>query len=285
MKRVVYLIIFIFCIVNPAIASCNYSNFCPQYKPSLFHKTSKFVSKYTGSTYVAEKVIQNLIAKKLENVFHQKFNVFLTADSASELFGGVFRSLNISSNNVNIQGIHVSALKVTTLCNKNSINLNSKPVKLRENMVLAFWAELSDNDLKETFSNAKYLDAVNGLNLSSLGIASYKLNPSTIKIKNNKLCFTVNAKPCGSYPTMDIAVSADMMIKEGNVEFSKVDFVNLYTGFDPTKFQNALNPNRYLNLNVYLYGNQSADIKIQNLIISNNKIVIDGVALMPKSFD
>lgn len=283
MKKWLLLIIFIALFSTPAFASCNYLNRCPQYPPNLSSNVNQFFSNATGTTFLAEQFAQKMIKQELAKATNQNFEVTVKAFSVEDLLAGKVKSIKITGNNVEIQGIHISSLKVQTLCNFNSININARPIKLRENAVLGVWAEFSGEDLRKSIEYKNYSQAVSTIDLSNLGISSFRVYSSTISMENGKLYFTINATPSGPYKPLDIAVGADINVQNGNVISSKINLINLYTGFDLSKFSNYLNPVNYLKFPINLAGNQKAEVQIQNVNIIGNRAFLYGTIFLPKS--
>lgn len=281
-KIILIVSLIIFCTL-PTFASCNYMEYCPARKINNPSQIGDFFSDKTGANFLAEQFVNNLIKNELKKYTNQDFNVDLKAFSLNDLLSGDFKSLTITGSNLSIQGIHISSLKIQTLCDFNSIDIKQNPVKLKENMVLGVWAEFSAEDLRNTFSNEIYAKGFNKADLSPIGLHSCKIYPSTIGIADRKLYFTINALPVWKYSPFDIAICADVMVRDGKVIKSQINLINLFTGFDLTKFSNWLNPIQYMNFPLNLL-NTTARVQIQDINISeDNKIFLNGVIFIPKS--
>lgn len=176
----------------------------------------------------------------------------------------------------------MSSLRVQSMCNYSSIDLKSKPIKLRENAVLGVWAEFSADDLRRSVEYRNNSKIVSSLDLSAIGISSFKIYPNTISVENGKLYFTINAKPLGPYSPLDILISADWKVKDEKILASRINLINLYSGFNLTQLTNYLNPANYLKFNFYLTGNQRIEVRIQDVNIINNKAYISAIVFIPK---
>jgi len=198
------------------------------------------------------------------------------------LLGGKFKSLELSGKDVVVQGFHFSSLKLKTMCDFNSVDINSKPIKSRENMVVGVWAELTAADLINTIQYGDYFNKVNSANLTDIGLSSYRVYPNTINVENGKLYFTINAIPIKAYKPFDIAVGADLKVQNGNMVTSKIDLINLYTGFDLTQFSDFLAAINNWRFPLSLTGKDLSELQIQNIHIEGNRIFIDAVIIIPK---
>lgn len=262
---------------------CNYQNRCPANPQGDGSSIEQFFSDVTGSTFLVEKFAQNMIKSELKKITNQDFEVKVKAFSVADLIEGKFKSLSISGNNVVIAGMHLSHLNVNTLCGYNSVDIKSRPIRLREDAVLSILAEFSASDLRNSIEYQNYSQIVSTLDLSSLGIASFKVYSPTICVENNKLYFTINAKPVGQYKPLDISVGADIKVENGNVISSKIDFINLYSGFSLTQLSSYLNPINYLKFHVNLSKTQRAEVQIQDVNIIGDKVYLKAVMFIPRN--
>lgn len=280
-KKLILLISTIIFVVLPSFANCDYLNYCSDKGNITSSPIGQFFSDKTGVTFLAEQFVDNSIKNELKKYTNQDFNVDLKAFNLSDLINGNFKSLTVTGNNIEIQGVHISSLKVQTLCDFNSIDIKQNTIKLKENMVLGVWLEISEEDLRNTFSYNNYADEFNKTDLSSLGLYSCRIYPETIGISDGKLYFTINAVSAGKHSPFDIAICGDIIVKDGNVIKSQINLINIFTGFDLTKFSNWLNPVQYMNFPVNILG-YKAQVKIQNINLIENKAFINGIIFIPK---
>lgn len=270
-----------------AFAVCDYMDRCPAGNPDLASEFTQFFSNATGSTFLIEQIVQNIIKSELKKATEQDFEVVLKAFSLNDLFAGRFKSLEISGSNVVVEGIHLSAVKIRTLCGYNNIDLRAKPIAPRENMVLGVSAEMTAEDLRNSIAYKNYSKEVSKVDLSDVGIRSFRVYDQTIGLDNNKLYFTINATPNGPYRPLDISICADINVKEGRIIKSRFNFVNLYSGFDVTQVSNLMNSLNNLNFSLNLFGKKSpkAEVQIMNVEILGDRVFLSGLAFVPKSLN
>ena len=75
----------------------------------------------TGSNLLAQQVAQSLIKKQLKKESGEKFKVKVSSYSMADLKAGRFKSLDISGENLDLDGVYVSYLDFKTLCDFNYI--------------------------------------------------------------------------------------------------------------------------------------------------------------------
>ena len=283
MKRLILLInLMIFC-VTPAFAVCDYSQMCSVKAYNLSSKGSQITSNVTGMTFLAEKIAQSIIKKELKKATKEKFKVEIKSYSAQDLAQGRFKSLKISGRNLEIDGTYLTLFELKTLCDFNYVELSKKDIKFKENMCLGFALEISDTDLKKTIQSTGYLDMLNKINLSGMGVTFFKLSGADIQIKNNKLYFTIKVTSPMSAKPIPILVRSDLKIEEGRIVMTKVDFVNLFTVIDLSKatyILNALNP---LTFSTDILNNKNSKMSVQSVDIIGDKIFIKGTIFIPKN--
>lgn len=284
MKKLVLLLSLILISTNAAFASGNYYNRCPQ--PQNQQKASsaaRFLSNASGSTFIAEQIGQSVIKKELKKATGADFNVDLKAFSASDLLNGTFKSLNITGKNVIIDGNYISSINAQTLYDYNSVNYKSNPMKFNQNMGLNVSLELTDSDLKNTLIHGGVLDGLNKINLSGFGITFFKIDNSTIEIKDGKLYFTINASAFGIPRPFDVVVCADIKIENGKIVTSKIDLINLFTVFNLGDYTYLLNKLDPLTYTVDLLGNPKTELNIQKFQIVGDRIFLNGIVFFPKN--
>lgn len=285
MKKLVILLgLFAFCI-NPAFAFCDYMEQCPSQPYPVSSPAVQMFSKMTGSTFIAEKVAENIIRGELRKIVNQDLDVDLKTFSAQDLAQGKFQSLKVSGQNLNVQGVYLSSLKVQTLCDYNYVDYKAKPIKLVENMALGASVVISDDDLRKTLQSGSYLDMVNKIDLTAFGVSFFKVDGTSINIKDNKLYFTVKViSPILMRRTpVDVVVSADIRVQNGRIVYSRIDFVNLYMGLDFSQIMGLLNYVDPLKFSIQILEGTDAKFNIKDVSISGDKITINGNIFVPRS--
>ena len=280
---ILLLIVVAFC-VNPVFANCDYTNQCQSQAYDLSSTIGQKISRCTGTTFLAEKIAQFIIKKELKKATTEKFKVKMATYSAKDLAQGRFKSLEITGKNLEIEGANLTSLELKTLCGFNYVDISKNPIKFKENMVMGFKTEISDADLRKTMHSTGYLDKLNNIKLSGMGITFFKLDGADVKIKNNKLYFTIRvtsailfAKP------VDMVVAADLKVEEGQIVLTKVDFVNMFARIDLSKITYLLNAINPLNFSLDILENKNTKMSIQTVNIIGDKITVAGTVFIPKS--
>lgn len=272
----------VFC-TTPVFAVCNYSGMCAPKAYDLSSKCGQATSKVTGMTFLTEKIAQFIIKKELKKETKENFKVEMKSFSAQDLMHGRFKSLKISGKNLEIGGAYLSSFELKTACDFNYIELDKKSIKFKEKMVMNFAMEISDTDLKKTVKSTGYLDMLNKIELSGMGITFFKLDNADVQIKNNKLYFTINLTTPISAKPIPVVVRADLKVEDGNIVLTKIDLVNLYTVIDLSKVTYLLNILNPLTFTTDILNNKDSQMSVQSVDIIENRVYIKGSVFIPKN--
>lgn len=283
MKRVILILVLILFYTTQAYAACDYSNMCALKAYDISSKRCQITSRVTGMTLLAEKIAQQIIKKELKKATKAKFKVEMKSYSAKDLMQGRFTSLKIYGKNLDIDDAYLTYFEAKTACDFNYIVLDKKSIKFKENMVLNYAIEISNQDLKKTVQSTGYLDMLNKTKLSAFGITFFKLDKADVQLKNDKLYFTLNVTTPMSSNPIPVIVRSDIKVEDGNIVLTKIDLVNAYTVIDLSKITyllNALNP---LTFSTDILNNKSSKMKIQTVCIKGDRIYINGNVFIPKN--
>jgi len=285
MKKLFLVLSLIFFGSTQAFAACDYSGLCAPKAYDLSSSGCQLTSKVTGMTFLSEKIAQCIIRNELKKATKENFKVEIKSYSANDLLNGRFKSLKLYGKNLEIDGAYMSSFEAKTVCDFNYIQINkkTKSIKFKENMVMNYALELSNNDLQKTLKSTDYLKMVNKIKLSSMGITFFKLSGANVEIKNNKLYFTINITSPLSAKPIPICVRSEVKVEDGNIVLTKVDLVNAYTVLDLSKMTyllNALNP---LTFSTDILNNKNSKMKIQAVEIIGDRISIKGTLFIPKN--
>lgn len=283
MKKIIIFVLSMFFIGTKAFAACDYSRFCTNKPYDLKSKGTQIASKYTGMTFLSEQIAQGIIKKELKKATKEGFKVRLKAYSLADLAGGRFQSLKISGKNLEIDGAYITSFEAKSVCPFNYVELGKNSLKFKENFVMDYTMEISNTDLRKTMKSTGYLDMLNKTNISAMGITFFKLSDADVQLKNNKLYFTINVTTPMSAKPITMLVRSDIKVEDGNIVLTKVDFVNLFTVIDLSKVTyllNALNP---LTFSTDILENKDAKMRIGQVDIIGDKIIIKGCVFIPKN--
>jgi len=277
MKKLLLFLILILLFATPSFATCDYLIFCPPKASGLSSKMGQSVSKGLGATLLSEKIAQSMIKGDLKKATNQNFDVVVKSYSFQDFIHGRFKSIIISGKNINIEGAYLTSLKLKTLCDFNHVQFRQNSMVFKENMIVGFSTEISNSDLMKTMKSNGYLDKLNCVNVEGCGITFFKLSGADVKIKNNKLYFTIRitsqlllTKP------IDIVMATDLKVEDGRIVLTKVDLGDMAKGIDSKKLAYHLNAMNPLTFSLDVLENKTAKMCIKHVDIIGDKIIVDG---------
>lgn len=284
MKKItLLLILMVFCAAS-AQAECNYKAFCQPHAYGLSSKFGQKVSNKLGATGLSEKIAQERIKSDLKKSTHQNFDVIVKSYSFQDFLHGRFKSVVISGKNIQLNGAYLTSLEFKTLCDFNYVQLNKNPILFKENMVVGFSTEISDSDLMKTMNSNGYLDRLNCVDVKGCGITFFKLSGADVKIKNNKLYFTVRITSELLLPKpLDVVLATDLKAEDGRIVLSKIDLGNLAKGVDLSKVASQLNTINPLTFSLDVLENKNTKMCIKKVEIVQDKIIVEGNIFIPKN--
>lgn len=267
-----------------SFAVCNYTHLCPTYKYNNAIKMGRIISKKTGATLLSEKIAQIRIKRELKKISDQKFSVYVQSYSLLDSIVGRLKSIIIIGKEINIEGVHLTFLELKTLCDYNYIQINKNPAQFKENMVIQFYAIISDKDLMKTMDSIGYLNKLNCVNVQGCGITFFKLGGAGVSIKDNKLNFKIKVtsellleKP------LDIAISTDLKVEDGRIVLTKVKLGSTSNNVDLTKVGYRINAMNPLTFTLNVLENKNTKMCISDIKIAGDKIMVKGNVFIPKN--
>ncbi len=241
---------------------------------------------FTGSTLLAQSIAQNIIKSEFKKLTGEnKFKVKLKTYSAKDLYDGRFKSLNISGENLNMEGIHLTSFKANSLCGFNYIQLNKDKIKFRENFLMDFSILISDEDLRKTMISSDYLALLNMLNLKTYGLNLFEIKDVNVKLYNDKFYFilkTENKIFQKSFP-LTFVISSKLVVKDGKILLTQVEVENFDKRLNLsqiTQFLNVINP---LNFTLDIMDNKESQLQVKTIDIIENTLLVEGMIYVPKN--
>ncbi len=277
MKKIALLLI-VGLICMPAKAN-NYMTYCPQ----VPQKSNVTISKILGTNFLSQKIGESIIKKELKKETKGKFKVSLKSRSMGDLINGRFNSLSMVGKNLDVEGVKISKFSSKTLCGYNSVQLNKDSVAFRENMVLDYALEITDNDLEQTLDANGYLTALRNFKIQAGGFNLLKVETATVKIRENKLYFIFNAKSPMFAKNFPLVLKSDIEIKNGRLGLKQLQTVNTVAGINLTPLVKLLEKTSPIAFTSAIMDNENSKVSVDTIKIVNNVIVINGYVLIPKN--
>lgn len=249
--------------------------------PTPYDLTSGFsrgLSTVTGQKFLSEKIGEKLVKKAIKkNIVSGDIKADLDAYSVRDLKAGRFKSLEVSGKNVDIQGIYVSSFNAKTLCNFNYIaNDKRGNYIVKEDIPVSFNAVVTEEDLNKTMNSSDYKRMIDDINSIGGNFNIFQITSTNIKLKNNKMYYVLKYSMPFVRKTKELVISADLNVENGQIVLANTTFLNNSMSLDVDKLSKLINYINPLDFSAKILENKDAKFNIENVKISDGKIVVDG---------
>lgn len=249
--------------------------------PAPYDLTSGFsrgMSTVTGQKFLSEKIGEKLVKKAIKkNIVSGDIKADLDAYSVRDLKAGRFKSLEVFGKNVDIQGIYVSSFSAKTLCNFNYIaNDKRGNYIVKEDIPVSFNAVVTEEDLNKTMNSSDYKRMIDDINSIGGNFNIFQITSTNIKLKNNKMYYVLKYSMPFVRKTKELVISADLNVENGQIVLANTTFLNNSMSLDVDKLSKLINYINPLDFSAKILENKDAKFNIENVKISDGKIVVDG---------
>ena len=282
MKKIIILLGLLLLVSNSAFAECtDYKCVTPYDMNSKFRTV---IGSITGLNAITEKAVEQLLKREILKVRDaESLKVDVQSYSAKDLKNGIFKSATIEAKDAVINDIYVTSLLMKTLCDFNYVKESGKNLLFMEDLPMSFDLESSENDLNRTMQNEKYQKVINDLN--KLG-ASYgyglKIAYTKASIKNNKLYYVIGMDVPFIKNTQKLVLEASVYVKNGKISYNNTRIVSGFMKLDFKKLNFILDYLNPLDFSVNIIKDKDANVKVKNVKLQRNVVLIDGVVVIPK---
>lgn len=281
MKRI-FLIFGLLLLANSnAFADCDYSCVEPY---SMNTKSKTFFSAISGYNWIVENKAESILKDEISKIIESdNLKVDLESFSPKDLKNGIFKSVNITANNLLINDIHLSYLKLSSLCKFNYIKPNGSDVTFMEEFPMSFDIIMSQDDINKTMKHESYQKVIKDINkLANKAGIGLQIVSTNVAIKANKFYYILGINVPFVRREQKLVFEAELSVKNGKIDFNNTRLVSGPIKLDLKKIDFIMNYLNPLDFSVNIIENKNADIKVRNVDIKENEIVTNGIIIIPK---
>lgn len=274
MKKII-LVMIILVMGGAGFGACEVQ--CPE-PYDLSSSFSQFFSTLTGQRFLSEKIGEKIIKKSVQkNITSGEIKTDIKSFSAKDLKEGRFKSIEITGKDVVAQGIVISSFSAKTLCDFNYITENKNgDIIVKENMPLAVSIVITEDDINKTMDSSDYKRLVDNINSIGGNFNIFQIDSTRVKIKNNKMYYTMKYTMPFVKKAKEIAFSTDLRVENGDIKMANTTYENNSTSIDLNKFSKIINYINPLDFSAKILENRDAKFNIENVNISDKKVTIEG---------
>lgn len=245
----------------------------------------KTLANATGSNLIAQQVAQSLIKRQLKKESGEKFKVKVSSYSMADLKAGRFKSLDISGENLDLDGVFVSYLDFKTLCDFNYIvfDKNTNSIFFKEAFPMSYSIVMNENDINNTMNSSAYSKLIRDVNKLGSALNLFKINDTHVKIHNNQFfyIFDYSLPFLGGHYNM--VVEADLRVEDGNIAFKNTKIASKNFRIDISQLARVLNYLNPLEFSLNILENNNTTMNVRNISLVNNAINVHGTLVVDKN--
>lgn len=281
MKKIFLLLGMLLIANSSAMANCEYKCVAPY---NMNNKFRTFVGAVSGVNLSAEKVGQKIIKKAFtKTASNDNLKVKLDSYSAKDLKNGIFKSLSIKGENVNINDIYLSYLELNTLCKFNYIKQVNNEIVFMEDFPMSFNIDLTATDINKTMQSKNYKRIISDLNKlgNSFG-GGLQIASTKVAIRSSKFYYIIGISIPFIKSEQKIVINSDLVVKNGKIDFANTKLVSNAFSLDLKKIDFILNYLNPLDFSVNILDNKEAQVSVDSVSIQGNVIKTKGIVVIPK---
>lgn len=261
------------------------SDMCPSVPQKINGPVSSVLSKVTGMNWILSSVIESQVKKQMDKALLGDFKVDITPYGGKTLLDGKFKKMTGHSDHIYVEGLYLSDVNAESVCEYNHFIYKDGQVYTNENFVLSYSASVTSDDLQKTVATPQYLKLLNSMNVSVGNISVFKIFDPKAEIKNNRMVFSLKViSPLTLGEPKRISTDMGLEVEDGKIMFTDVRTTPNLTSVNLNSILpviNKLNPFVY---KANIMNNSKSIIKVQNVNINDNKIIIGGLVIVPKNY-
>lgn len=225
---------------------------------------------------LAERVVQNIIKKSLKKEIGKgNYKVKFQGYTLASMKNGIFKYLEITGEDIDLDGIPLPYMNVRTLTDYNKVDLKQEPIKIISDVTLAYNLNLSEESVNAALKDNLYKKKLEKVN--KIAYPLFTMNDVRMKIKNNKVYIIMDySLPLVSKKSKTFMVASNFKVDNGKIKATNVSIDNAYGNLSLDKVTNLINLLDPLTFTLDLMNDDSCQGRIENIKIEDNIIKIDG---------
>ena len=281
MKKIILLLGMLLLANTASLAACDYECVAPY---NMNTKFRTFLSSVSGLNFTSEKAAQKILKREISKVApSDTLKVKLDSYSSKDLKNGIFKSLSLKAENMNINDIYLSYLEMNTLCDFNYIKQSGNDVVFMEDFPMSFNIQMTADDINKTMESERYQKIINDLNrLGNSYGGGIKISSTKVAISANKFYYVIGLSIPFIRLEQKLIINSDLRVRKGKIDFVNTKLVSDSFRKKKKKVDFILNYLNPLDFSVNILDNKDAKVSVDSVDIKNNVIWAEGVAIIPK---
>ena len=273
MKKVFILLAMCFVCIAPAISAVDKTS-------EEYLKGKKHVAIMNP---VAESLVESVIRKSLKKETNSHYKVKFTGYNLSSMRKGIFKHLEITGNDVVSNGVKIPYINFKTITDYNWIDYKKNPVEFKSDMTFVFNMKLSEETLNTALERPEYQKNIEKINKIANPLFVVKGLKVRMRQDGMYLVMTYNFPIVKAKNDRTFIMSCDgFNVIDGKIKAKGVSIDSSYGNIPINKVINLINLLDPLTFTIDLMESNSCDVKIENVRIVDNMILVDGKVFAKK---
>lgn len=225
---------------------------------------------------LAEKMVEMAIKKAIKKEAPGKYKVKFEGYTLKSMKAGIFKYLEVTGKNVNVDGIEIPYYNVKTVSDYNWVDYNQNPIKFRSDIEADYTANITENTINEALKTEEYAKILRKINKKAFPM--FMLNEVKVKIKNEKLYIIMSYNFPISPREKDrtFMVSSNLKVVSNTVKMCNIAFDNIYGNLPSQKVANLISYIDPLSFTIALLKDKNCDVRIKSIKIDNDTLIVNG---------
>ena len=225
---------------------------------------------------IAESIAQSVIKRSLKKETGANFKVKFEGYTLSSMRKGIFKNLEITGKDVDVEGIVIPYLKVKSVSDYNWVDYTQDPVVYKTNMTFYYDMTLDEDSINNALKTKEYQNTLEKIN--DIAYPLFEMKGVKVRILNNKMYIITeyNFPIAPSKNNKTFMMTSDFMVENGKIIAKDVSVHEAYGNLSLNKVTNLVNLLNPLAFTVSALDTKKCKGKIENVNFVDNKIQIDG---------
>ena len=222
---------------------------------------------------IAEKAIKKTLQKEIgEGRYKVKFEGY----TLGSMKKGIFKNLQISTQNIEIDEIPVRYLSLNSETDYNWIDFNEDPAKIKSDISFIYNLELTEKSINEALKQKDFQKTIEKINKKAYPL--FTLHDIRIRIRHDKVhvIMDYSLPLASSHKKKSFMVSTNFKVENGKIRATNVGIDNAYGNLPIDKVTNLINLIDPLTFTLAQLNDQKCKSHIENVKIEDNIIKING---------
>ena len=224
---------------------------------------------------IAESSVKRALKKALKKETGADFDVKFEGYTLSSIKRGIFKSLEVSGENVNYEGLTIPYVHLKTLDDYNYIDYTKNPIVFKCDMTYSYDVFLDDETINAALKDAAYNKVIAKVN--KIARPFFVIKGVRTKIKDDRLYIITDYNlPLAMTKDRSFVAQSDFEVVNGKIKAKNVSIDSAYGNLGLNKVANLINYLNPLEFTVDILESGQQKTIIENINIVDNKVKIGG---------